>query len=230
VNDRASNSSVPPSGTVTFMFTDMAGSTQLVQQLQDAYATLLADQRSILRTAFEKWNGHDPLETGFSLYMLSAVAFNQGDFASARIFAEESEKILRSLGNRRNLAYTLQTLAMIEMFEGNVAQARSLIKESLTYFSELGDSWACMTTLAIFAIGAETLQQPKRAIRLGGAVATLHDMIGGAFPTGLQSLLESTVESARSALGAEAESAWEQGRSMTLEQAIEYALEELKDG
>jgi hypothetical protein len=116
------------------------------------------------------------------------------------------------------------------MFEGNVAQAGSLLKESLTYFSELGDSWGCMTTLAMFAIGAETLQQPKRSIRLGGSVATLHDMNGGAFPSVLQSILESALESARSALGAEAESAWEQGRSMTLEHAIEYALEEPNDG
>ena len=42
-------------------------------------------------------------------------------------------------------------------------------------------------------------------------------------------MLDSTLESARSALGKEAEFAWEQGRNMTMEQAIEYALEELID-
>jgi predicted ATPase len=172
----------------------------------------------------------DPLETGFSMYMLSSVVLSQGEFSSARVLAEESEKINRSLGNRRNLAYSIQILAVIEMFEGNVAKARSILKESLTYFSELGDSWACMTTLALFATGAQTALQSERAVRLGGAVAALRDNIGGAFPAAGQFLLESTLESARSALGAEAESAWEYGRTMTMEQAIEYAMEDQNDG
>jgi len=169
-------------------------------------------------------------ETGYSLHMLSAVIASQGDFASARVLGEECEKIHRSLGNRRNLAYSLQNLAAIEMLEGNEAKARRLHKESFTYFSELGDSWGCVITLAIFAIGAGAVLQPERAVRLGGAVAALHDNIGGAFPAVIQSMLGSTLESARSALGAEAESTWEYGRIMTMEQAIEYALEDQNDG
>ena len=43
-------------------------------------------------------------------------------------------------------------------------------------------------------------------------------------------MFESTLESARAALGAAAESAWQKGLSMTMDQAIEYALEELIDG
>ncbi len=62
------------------------------------------------------------------------------------------------------------------------------------------------------------------------SVAALHDKIGGAISAGYQSMLESTLESARSALGKEAESAWGHGRTMTMEQAIEYALEEQNDG
>jgi ABC-type oligopeptide transport system substrate-binding subunit/class 3 adenylate cyclase len=48
-----------PEGTVTFLFTDIEGSTQLLDRLRDQYATLLADQRSILRSAFAKWNGSE---------------------------------------------------------------------------------------------------------------------------------------------------------------------------
>ena len=158
--------------------------------------------------------------------MLSMVALSQGDLSSARVLEEESEKINRSLGNQRNLAYSLQTLAVIEMFEDNAAKGCSLLKESLTYSTELGDHWACMTTLAILAIFAGAALQSERAVRLGGAVAALHDNIGGVIPVSIQSALDSTLESARSELGAEAESAWEQGRTMTMEQAIEYALEE----
>ncbi len=40
-----------PEGTVTFLFTDIEGSTQLLSQLRDQYADLLSDQRRILREA-----------------------------------------------------------------------------------------------------------------------------------------------------------------------------------
>lgn len=46
-----------PSGMVTFLFTDIEGSTRLLQRLREQYASVLGDQRRILRTAFEKWGG-----------------------------------------------------------------------------------------------------------------------------------------------------------------------------
>ncbi|NIS80063.1 MAG: AAA family ATPase [Anaerolineales bacterium] len=48
-----------PEGTVTFLFTDIEGSTELLKMLGDAYATLLADQCTILRACFTKWNGKE---------------------------------------------------------------------------------------------------------------------------------------------------------------------------
>jgi predicted ATPase/class 3 adenylate cyclase len=46
-----------PSGTVTFLFTDIEGSTRLLQHLGEKYATLLADQQQLLRQVFETNNG-----------------------------------------------------------------------------------------------------------------------------------------------------------------------------
>ncbi|HKZ84345.1 MAG TPA: adenylate/guanylate cyclase domain-containing protein [Anaerolineae bacterium] len=48
-----------PTGTVTFLFTDIEGSTQLLQRLRDEYAAVLGDHHRILRAAFEKWNGRE---------------------------------------------------------------------------------------------------------------------------------------------------------------------------
>lgn len=42
-----------PSGTVTFLFTDIEGSTRLLKQLRDRYGEVLAEHRRILRAAFE---------------------------------------------------------------------------------------------------------------------------------------------------------------------------------
>ena len=47
-----------PSGTVTFLFTDIEGSTRLLAQLgNDAYTGVLLDHRRIVRSAIERWHG-----------------------------------------------------------------------------------------------------------------------------------------------------------------------------
>jgi predicted ATPase/class 3 adenylate cyclase len=46
-----------PSGTVTFLFTDVEGSTRLLQEHGDGYAELLAEHRRALREAFARHDG-----------------------------------------------------------------------------------------------------------------------------------------------------------------------------
>ena len=48
-----------PSGTVTLMFTDIEGSTRLVQQLGDGYGAVLKEQRRLLRAAVAARGGHE---------------------------------------------------------------------------------------------------------------------------------------------------------------------------
>lgn len=43
-----------PSGTVTFLFTDLEGSTKLLQKLGEGYAHVLAAHHEILRACVEK--------------------------------------------------------------------------------------------------------------------------------------------------------------------------------
>ena len=46
-----------PSGTVTFLFSDVEGSTRLLEELGDTYADVLADHRRVLRDAFGRYGG-----------------------------------------------------------------------------------------------------------------------------------------------------------------------------
>ncbi len=48
-----------PSGTITFLFTDVEGSTRLLKQLREGYGDVLADHRRILRAAFEEHGGQE---------------------------------------------------------------------------------------------------------------------------------------------------------------------------
>lgn len=49
----------PPSGAVTFVFTDIEGSTRLVRQLRGRYAEVLADHQRLVREAFSNHGGYE---------------------------------------------------------------------------------------------------------------------------------------------------------------------------
>lgn len=48
-----------PTGTVTFLMTDIEGSTSLLAELQDRYANLLSDVRRLLRAQVNRAGGHE---------------------------------------------------------------------------------------------------------------------------------------------------------------------------
>lgn len=75
-----------PGGTVTFLFTDIEGSTRLLQQLgEDEYAKVLADQRRLLRFAFQAHRGHEVETQGDAFFF----AFPQAkDALAAAIIAQ----------------------------------------------------------------------------------------------------------------------------------------------
>jgi class 3 adenylate cyclase len=57
-----------PGGTVTFLFTDIEGSTQLLKQLRDHYTSLLADHHQIIREAICHWYGREVDNQGDSFF------------------------------------------------------------------------------------------------------------------------------------------------------------------
>src|ERR671915_209871 len=63
-----------PTGTVTLLFTDIAGSTELLERLRAEYATLLEDHRSVLRDAFARWRGHEVDTQGDSFFVAFSTA------------------------------------------------------------------------------------------------------------------------------------------------------------
>ena len=63
-----------PSGTVTFLFTDIEGSTKLLHELGDAYADALAEHRRVLRDAFERHGGVEVDTQGDAFFVAFARA------------------------------------------------------------------------------------------------------------------------------------------------------------
>jgi predicted ATPase/class 3 adenylate cyclase len=65
-----------PSGTVTFLFTDIEGSTKLMQQLGDKYVQAQVDHHAILRAAFQSRKGAELRTEGDSFFCVFQSALD----------------------------------------------------------------------------------------------------------------------------------------------------------
>jgi predicted ATPase/class 3 adenylate cyclase len=82
------DSSALPSGTVTFLFTDLEGSTRLLQGLGAArYATLLAEHHELLRAALAAHSGHEVDSQGDSSFTVFPTA---GQAVAAAVAAQRA--------------------------------------------------------------------------------------------------------------------------------------------
>ena len=63
-----------PTGAVTFLFSDIEGSTRLVKQLRDRYGSVLADHQRLLRAAFAAHGGYEVDTQGDSFFIAFASA------------------------------------------------------------------------------------------------------------------------------------------------------------
>src|SRR5260370_21700934 len=63
-----------PSGTVTFLFTDIEGSTLLLQRLGHRYPAVLEEHRRLLRAAVEVRGGHEVAAHGDAFFVVFSRA------------------------------------------------------------------------------------------------------------------------------------------------------------
>lgn len=63
-----------PTGTLTLLFTDMEGSTHVLQQVGEGYADILQECRRLLRRAFGQWHGQEVDTQGDAFFVVFARA------------------------------------------------------------------------------------------------------------------------------------------------------------
>jgi WD40 repeat protein/class 3 adenylate cyclase len=66
---RTPRASAQPSGTITFLFTDIEGSTRLLEKMGDKYAVALSEHHEIMRSTIQKWNGREVDTQGDSFFV-----------------------------------------------------------------------------------------------------------------------------------------------------------------
>ena len=89
-----------PQGTVTFLFTDIEGSTRLLNQLGDRYSSVLDEHRRILREAVEGRDGREVDTQGDSFFFAFARANAALGAAVRRITRSTVPRLPASLPDR----------------------------------------------------------------------------------------------------------------------------------
>jgi ATP/maltotriose-dependent transcriptional regulator MalT len=174
------------------------------------------------READDKWL------TAFSLHFLAIALTYQGQYALALSHFEEGDAIREQLGgNKQGQAFSLFHLARIARHLGDYAAARSRHAEGMLLFQQTGDRRGIGYSLAGLAILAAAQGDAQRAAKLSGALASLERVLGSFLDAPLQIEYDQELAAVRAALDEEAfAAAWDEGQAMTMEQAIEYALEQ----
>jgi predicted ATPase/DNA-binding SARP family transcriptional activator len=149
----------------------------------------------------------------------------QGDLERAAAFFEEDLALEREAGDKNGLASKLSDLAEVEILRGDLKRARALYEESLTLSREIGSKHRLIYGLEGLTCVAGAEGESLRAARLFGTVEALREATGIPLLPSERTFEEPYVLRARSQLGAAVwEEAFAEGKAMTLEQALEYAL------
>jgi tetratricopeptide (TPR) repeat protein len=159
---------------------------------------------------------------------LGNVAKHQGDYPSARALHEGSLAIKRELGYRQRIASSLNSLGSLASDQGDCASAQALYREALAMVRELGDRLGIAISLEGLARAVAALGSSSCAARIWGAAERLRSETGSPLSPRDRPDYDRRVAVARTALRDDAafDRAWQEGRALTLEQAIALALEE----
>ena len=161
----------------------------------------------------------------YALGSLGIVASGQEDFAAAYTYYEACLSLLREVGDKYGIAITFKNLADVAYAQGDVAAARMRYIDSLEQYRELGHQRGIAGCLEGLAAGAGAEGQPRRAAWLFGAAEARRDASGAPLQPGDRLTYSRDIAAARAQLDdATWEVAWAEGRAMSLEQVVAYAL------
>jgi non-specific serine/threonine protein kinase len=193
----------------------LAGHTPNHQYLQEALAAA-------------KDSGKPELIAAALFHAAEATAMH-GELKTARRLFQDSLEISREAQRLWCMAVALSSLGSIDAHEGDLKTASGRLRESLSLSRRRDDKLSAGGDLLCLASLAVQEGRPDRALRLAGAVESLRQSLGInriRAPFWYEREIDTNLQDAKVLLGQTATAILEQGRQMTIEQAIEYALSE----
>jgi len=156
-----------------------------------------------------------------SLYLSGRIALSQGDALRAHSLAEQGLALSREVGERRSTGQLLSLLGAVAAHQGDLATAHALYQESLALARGAGRELAIASGLQGLAGVVAAQGESTWAARLWGLASAMREATGAPIPPVERADYERALASAQAQLGEKTfAAAWEEGRTMTLEQAL----------
>ena len=158
---------------------------------------------------------------------LAFTLIGAGEGERGQALHRENVARARATGDRQLEALSLSSLAMAIVDEGQSAMALSLLAEALPMFRDLGDRTQLLTHLCRFALAHAHDGRPLLATQLLAAANVVRAEVGDRLEW-LERLNDHTLRITRAQLDAPVfAEAWEQGRTLTFDEAVALALDSL---
>jgi predicted ATPase/class 3 adenylate cyclase/DNA-binding CsgD family transcriptional regulator len=195
----------------------------LLARIRRDYPRASALSRQVL--ASPSLDRRDPWYT-LAINTLGRVAYYEGRLADAQTHHLEALARYRRAGDCWEIAHSLSNLADVAQLEGRHADARDSLEEAVALYRDLGDRQGVVHCIEGLAALASALAAPERAVGLVAAAATIREALGGPGSPTRRTRLQQVLTAAQQTLTeADYAAAWEQGRSLSVERAVGYALE-----
>jgi tetratricopeptide (TPR) repeat protein len=166
----------------------------------------------------------DRLGASNALAGLALVDRVAGDYERGRRRAEQSLTRQRLLGDEFGATNTLGLLGSITSRTGAVTKAESLLRDALTLHERAGNISGILWMLHELAATAAARGQPDKALMLSGAARSLEGELGGGIAIEVLHLTQVVHTAWEQLEPAQAQRAWDNGRTMDRQQAINAAL------
>ena len=158
--------------------------------------------------------------------MKGVVALHRENYDEARTFIEKAFHAYQEIGASFNVIVVKSNLAHMERKLGNYARALDLYRETIVAFRDVGQTGAVAHQLECFGFIALAQDYPERALQLFAAANALREKVGTPMTPDEQSYYDEQLKGLREEVNSkQLDVIWSRGSVMTMEQAIEYALE-----
>jgi tetratricopeptide (TPR) repeat protein len=163
------------------------------------------------------------------LHNLSMISQEQSELSQAEALLNESLALFQDINDTRNIAATQVRLGYIMYEFEKVEQSEDYLRKGLSTMKDLGQRNDIIECLEGFAGVAALLKHPSRGARLLAAAQAQREVIGIPIAHYQQDLYQRIVESVKNQLDPQALELYRaEGRGMSLEDAVEYALNKIQ--
>ena len=188
--------------------------------------------RALLEQGLDIWRRLEPkykMERVLAQNFLGDIALLENDLKKAKLLYEDCIHVFREIGDQNFLGYVVRRLGQVVCRQGEFEKAALLCGESLSLNQGMRDERGVIASLSAFAGIALARGRSALAAQLFGAVESLLNARRVRMLHVDRMEFDRNVSTLRSQLNSETlGQAWAKGKTMSLNEAIALALEEIR--